>query len=160
MAGNREERMTVVADLTTNLLNTINEINNVGTNIWKPSIEYTAEDYSHMMVLGNEFKLYVVMNLMMAAGMIQLTRNLACEWGEDGIRVNAVAPWYTKTPLVKNVLKDKPFLDELIARMPLRRPGEVEEASSVVAYLCLSGASYVTGQVIAVDGGFTVYGFK
>nr|XP_016512575.1 PREDICTED: tropinone reductase homolog At5g06060-like [Nicotiana tabacum] len=122
-----------------------NWINNVGTNIWKPSIEYTAEDYSHMMVL---------------AGMIQLTRNLACEWGEDGIRVNAVAPWYTKTPLVKNVLKDKPFLDELIARMPLRRPGEVEEASSVVAYLCLSGASYVTGQVIAVDGGFTVYGFK
>nr|XP_009766391.1 PREDICTED: uncharacterized protein LOC104217770 [Nicotiana sylvestris] len=37
-------------------------INNVGTNIWKPSIEYTAEDYSHVMVLGNEFKLYVVMN--------------------------------------------------------------------------------------------------
>ncbi|KAK4338687.1 hypothetical protein RND71_043174 [Anisodus tanguticus] len=166
-------------------------INNVGTNIWKHSIDYTAEDYAHMMATNLESSFHmcqlahpllkssgagsIVSTASVAglvhvsgtsvygvtkAGIIQLTRNLACEWGKYGIRVNAVAPWYTKTPLVKHVLKDKGFSDELISRTPLGRPGEVEEVSSVIAYLCLPGASYVTGQVIAVDGGFTVYGFQ
>lgn len=58
------------------------------------------------------------------------------------------------------VLGDKEFLEGVISRTTLKRPGEVEEVSLMVAYLCLPSASYVTGQVIAVDGGFTVYGFQ
>lgn len=58
------------------------------------------------------------------------------------------------------MLGDKEFLEGVVSRTPLKRPGEVEEVSSMVAYLCLPAASYVTGQVIAVDGGFTVYGFQ
>ncbi|OIT29750.1 tropinone reductase-like protein [Nicotiana attenuata] len=53
------------------------------------------------------------------------------------------------------MVKDKTFLDGLMSRTPLKRPGEVEEVSSMVAYLCLPSASYITGQVIVVDGGFT-----
>ncbi|XP_016512576.1 tropinone reductase homolog At5g06060-like isoform X1 [Nicotiana tabacum] len=94
------------------------------------------------------------------AAMNQLTRHLACEWAKDGIRVNGVVPWFINTPLVEHLVKDKTFLDGLMSRTPLKRPGEVEEVSSLVAYLCLPAASYITGQVIVVDGGFTICGFQ
>ncbi|KAL8199823.1 hypothetical protein R6Q57_013391 [Mikania cordata] len=91
--------------------------------------------------------------------MNQLAKNLACEWAKDNIRVNSVAPWYIKTSLVEHLLGDKQFLDKVVSRTPMRRPGEANEVSSMVAFLCLPAASYVTGQTISVDGGFTVNGF-
>uniref|UniRef100_A0A7N2QXP1 Tropinone reductase-like protein n=1 Tax=Quercus lobata TaxID=97700 RepID=A0A7N2QXP1_QUELO len=66
--------------------------------------------------------------------MNQLTKNLACEWVKDNIRTNAVAPWYIKTSLVEN------------------RLGDLEEVSSLVAFLCMPASSYITGQIICVDG--------
>ncbi|KAL8093486.1 tropinone reductase homolog At5g06060 [Apium graveolens] len=90
----------------------------------------------------------------------QLTKNLACEWAKDNIRTNCVAPWYIKTSLVEHLLENKEFLDRVVSRTPLRRPGESEEVSSLVAYLCLPAASYITGQIIAVDGGFSVNAFE
>ncbi|XP_057523721.1 tropinone reductase homolog At5g06060-like [Amaranthus tricolor] len=94
------------------------------------------------------------------AAINQLTKNLACEWAKDNIRANTVAPWYIKTSLVQHLLDDKSFVDKVIARTPLGRIGEVEEVASMVTFLCLPAASYITGQVICVDGGMTVNGFN
>lgn len=96
---------------------------------------------------------------MTKAAMIQLTRNLAVEWARDGIRVNAVAPWYIKTPLAETVLKNSQYLEEVLARTPMARVGEPEEVAAAVAFLAMPASSYITGQCLAVDGGFTVYGF-
>lgn len=89
----------------------------------------------------------------------QLTKNLACEWAKDGIRVNAVAPWYTATPLANQVLQDKAFRDSVLSRTPMRRVGEPGEVATAMVFFALPAASYVTGQVLSVDGGFTVNGF-
>ncbi|TCV96161.1 Tropinone reductase 1 [Luteibacter rhizovicinus] len=96
---------------------------------------------------------------MTKAALLQLTRNLACEWAEDGIRVNAVAPWYIRTQRSEPALADAEYLEEVLDRTPMRRIGEPEEVAGAVAFLCLPASSYVTGEVIAVDGGFLRYGF-
>ncbi|KAH9605728.1 hypothetical protein KSS87_019441 [Heliosperma pusillum] len=90
----------------------------------------------------------------------QLTRNLACEWAKDNIRVNAIAPGAIITPLTEDMFKDENgIIKDLKTRVPLGRGGEPNEISSVVAFLCLPAASYVTGQTIFVDGGFSINGF-
>ncbi|GAB2212478.1 hypothetical protein Droror1_Dr00020448 [Drosera rotundifolia] len=93
------------------------------------------------------------------AALNQITKNLACEWAKDNIRANTVAPWYIRTSLVEHLLGEEEFLEKVISRTPLGRPGEADEVSSLVAFLCLPAASYITGQVICVDGGMTVNGF-
>ncbi|XP_054798497.1 tropinone reductase homolog At5g06060-like [Prosopis cineraria] len=92
--------------------------------------------------------------------MNQLTKDLACEWAKDNIRTNCVAPGLTKTPLADRLLKDdEKFQEDFIKRIPLKRIGKPNEVSSMVAFLCLPTASYITGQTICVDGGFTAFGF-
>ena len=96
---------------------------------------------------------------MTKAALTQLTRNLACEWADDGIRVNAVAPWYIRTQRTEGPLADADYLDEVLARTPMGRIGEPEEVAAAVAFLCLPASSYITGECLAVDGGFLRYGF-
>ncbi len=95
---------------------------------------------------------------MSKAAVVQMTRTTAAEWAKDGIRVNAVAPWYIRTPLAEPVLKDPARLAAILARTPLGRVGEIEEVAGLTVFLCLPAASYITGQCIAVDGGFSVAG--
>ncbi|XP_059427965.1 tropinone reductase homolog [Corylus avellana] len=89
----------------------------------------------------------------------QITKNFACEWAKDNIRTNTVAPGGVKTTIMPLDTPHAEDLEPLISRTPIRRLGEPNEISSVVAFLCLPAASYITGQIICVDGGYTVTGF-
>lgn len=88
------------------------------------------------------------------AGILGLTRSAAKELGSRGIRVNAVAPGFIQTNMTE-VLSDK-IKQNILNNIPLKRLGEPEDVANVVAFLCSDYASYITGQVINVDGGMVV----
>jgi NAD(P)-dependent dehydrogenase (short-subunit alcohol dehydrogenase family) len=85
----------------------------------------------------------------------QITRSLALEWAPYGVRVNCVAPGYVKTPLVEPVFRRPDLMAEILARTALGRVAEPEEIAGPVLFLAADFASYVTGQTLYVDGGWT-----
>ncbi len=93
------------------------------------------------------------------AALIQMTKNLAIEWAEYGININAIGPWYFKTPLTEKLLANQNYLNEILGRTPLKRVGELEEVVAPVVFLSGNGANYITGQTLFVDGGMSIYGF-
>ncbi|HSF04825.1 MAG TPA: glucose 1-dehydrogenase [Methylomirabilota bacterium] len=92
------------------------------------------------------------------AGIIHMTRMLAIEWAEHGIRVNAVAPGTVETPSRAAVYAANPQRREfMMNRVPLKRFGTAEEMAAAVCYLASPAAAYITGQTLLVDGGLTSY---
>ena len=93
------------------------------------------------------------------ASIIALTKELACEWGNAGIRVNAVGPAYITTPMVEGLIKeDKIDVERLCNRTPLNRLGGPEEVARAIVFLASDWASYITGETLFVDGGWMAYG--
>lgn len=93
---------------------------------------------------------------MSKSGLLQQTRSLAVEWAQDGIRVNAVSPWFTKTPLTEGYLHNEEKMNSIINRTPLNRVAEAEEMSSIISFLAMDNSSFITGQNIVADGGMSV----
>lgn len=83
------------------------------------------------------------------------TRQLACEWGKYGITCNAIAPTFVRTPINSFQLDNPEFLKKLTDRIPLGRIGREEDVAAAALYLCSDAASFVTGQILCVDGGLT-----
>ena len=88
------------------------------------------------------------------AGVFGLTKSAALEFAQQGIRINAVSPGLIDTEILDNVSEE--VLQQMIDTIPLKRAGTAEEIANAVVWLCSDGASYITGQNLIIDGGFTV----
>nr|GLL35421.1 tropinone reductase homolog [Ipomoea trifida] len=164
----REELMEKVANHFNGKLNIL--VNNAGTIVPKDAIEFTAEDYT--IVMGTNFeasfhlcqlaypylkaseKGSIVFNSS-AAGIMPVIKSTIYS-------ASKVAPWITRTKLIDDTeiySESSEEIQRMLRRTPISRAGEVGEVSSLVAFLCLPAASYITGQTICVDGGYTITGF-
>lgn len=186
-------------------------VNNVGINIRKKILEQTPEEYNSMMKTNVDSAYFLcrlfsdlfedgstIVNVSSAAGVQssgtgavygmskaainQFSKILACEWASRNIRVNAVTPWMTMTPMLigayhKNVIlvirllmltvlhmtdavkKNPSQLDKVKAWTPMHRLASPEEIAGPIVFLSMPASSYVTGQILSVDGGLTAQGF-
>lgn len=89
-------------------------------------------------------------------GVIQLTRALAIEWAKYNIMVNSIAPYSMETEMTKTMLEDEKVKKAIISKIPMKRIGKPSDLSGVVVFLASKASDYITGQVIFVDGGFSV----
>lgn len=88
-------------------------------------------------------------------GLANLIKQLATEWAPHGIRVNGIAPTFTRTPLVEKYLSDPDFYEPLVTRIPMGRVAETIDLAGLAIFLASDASSFITGQNIFVDGGVT-----
>ena len=88
---------------------------------------------------------------------VNMTRAMAVDAGPDGVRVNAVCPGLTVTPMTERMRASESVMAQYLDRIPLARPGEADEIASAIAFLASQEASYVSGVCLAVDGGLTAW---
>lgn len=94
------------------------------------------------------------------AGVSQMTKALAVEWAAHGVRVNAIAPGYTETPMLRSVFNSGRVDEQaIVRRTPMGRLAEPQEMADMALFLASPQAKYITGQIMAVDGGWTAYGY-
>jgi NAD(P)-dependent dehydrogenase (short-subunit alcohol dehydrogenase family) len=84
-----------------------------------------------------------------------MVRSLALEWAAEGVRINAVGPGPIATPMVASTMADPLALAAMEASIPMARLGQADEIGEVVSFLLSQRASFVTGQILCADGGFT-----
>ncbi|HMN86223.1 MAG TPA: SDR family oxidoreductase, partial [Bauldia sp.] len=87
------------------------------------------------------------------SGLLGMTRGLAVEWAPHGIRVNAIAPGYFRTAMTEGFYRDDAWREGMLARIPLRRFGELADLAGAAVFLCSDASAYVTGTCLSVDGG-------
>jgi NAD(P)-dependent dehydrogenase (short-subunit alcohol dehydrogenase family) len=89
-------------------------------------------------------------------GLMQLTKSLAISWAVDGIRVNALAPGWIETPLTVPLREDSKRSEAIVNRTPMGRWGKPEEIAGPALFLCSPAASFITGAILPVDGGYLI----
>ncbi|KAI2506588.1 enoyl-(acyl carrier protein) reductase [Fragilaria crotonensis] len=165
-------------------------VNNVGMNVRKSFLDQTDEEYFAMIRTNIDSTYFLcrlfsdlfdpdgatIVNVSSAAGVQssgtgaaygltkaavnQFTKVLACEWATRNIRVNAVTPWMTMTPMLEDAVRKNPKqLDKVKAWTPMHRLATAEEVAAPIVFLCLPASSYITGQILGIDGGLTAQGF-
>lgn len=164
-------------------------VNTIGPNFKKPFFEYSLEEYKLLIDANMTSTFHItqlcypllkissqasIINIsaissamafkgsgpygMAKAGVESFTRTLAVELGQDGIRANAILPGFITTETFINKYDDT-YLQKAVNQIPLNRMGNAIDIANLVCYLAMPTSSYITGQCITIDGGFTCYGF-
>jgi len=107
-------------------------------------------------ILGLRVRAQVASYAASKAAVVQLTKALALEWAEHGIRVNAIAPGYFETDMSAKMRSDPAAVERIVNRVPLRRWGRPRDLAGVAVFLASPAAAYVNGQQIVVDGGMGI----
>ena len=109
------------------------------------------------MVIGNLFPRHNVTYCVAKAGVAHLTRGMASEWAQYGIRANAIAPGFILTAQTAASAKIPEIYERNIANTPMRRYGRIDELKGAIVFLGSDASSYATGSILTIDGGFTIW---